>query len=125
VNPAITESIYSDNLYAIKEPFVVVIDTPWAEISEAEKMLLSKILLSVRQSLFSVKLIYSKEYTSVNTGQTTIFLFGTKHTPDIDYYSLSNINGNRLIQAHKLSELDDGRKKDLWAAIKQLMVPPA
>jgi hypothetical protein len=120
MNQALQESIFLDSIYKIEEPLSVILHKPWNTISEDERTLLAKILSSIKQSLQSVTIIHSEIFYVDEQINSTVILFGSKASPAITPYSLVKFGSNQLIQADGLAELNDAKKKTLWAALKQL-----
>jgi hypothetical protein len=120
MNQALRESIFLDSIYKIEEPLGIILHKPWNTISEDEKTLLAKILSSIKQSLQSVTIIHSEIFYTDELVNSTVILFGSKASPAITPYTLIKLGSNQLIQADGLGELDDVKKKTLWAALKQL-----
>ncbi len=120
MNQALRESIFLDSIYKIEEPLSIILHKPWNTISEDEKTLLAKILSSIKQSLQSVTIIHSEIFYADELVNSTVILFGSKASPAITPYTLTKLGSNQFIQADGLGELDDVKKKTLWAALKQL-----
>ena len=121
MNNELIHSIYTESLYSIEEPLLVVLDKPWSDLTVTQIELLSKILTSIKQSLGSVKIVYQKEFDSSSiTSSAKVILFGTKVKPEVTPYTISNINKMMLIQADALDQLDDAKKKSLWTALRQM-----
>jgi hypothetical protein len=113
------ESIFEDSIYKIKEPLHIILNKPWIAISEDERVLLSKIVSSVKQSLQSVTIIHSEVFYTDELVNSKVILFGSKASPAITPYTLVKSGSNQLIEVDALSELDDAKKKTLWIALKQ------
>lgn len=115
------DNIHIQEIYKLKQSLVIVLNKPWALVSEEEKLLLAKILVSIQQSLGSVQILHSEVYSINNlVKNSVVILFGAQASPEISLYTLVNKNGIQLVQADALKELDDAKKKNLWNAIRQI-----
>jgi hypothetical protein len=116
------EFLYQEDIYLINDSILILIDKPWQEISEEEKILLSKILGSVKLSLDKVQIVHAADATldSLKVYQPSkIISFGIhlSHSHELyTHYVAKNIS---IIQSDALQNLDDTLKKSLWGALKQ------
>ncbi len=116
------EYLYSEELYKIKPKVVVIIPRPWEQLRDDETALLSKILGAVRLSLPAVQVISKKEFSlrelkPLNPSHIISFGAPFQDSPDMYEPLVSNIP---VVVAHELRDLDDGRKKSLWSALRQI-----
>ena len=111
---------YSEDLYKITTPMTVVLGQEWTNLSADDRVLLGKILGSVKQNLNSVRIITTKtpEASSFTAG-SKVLCFGVSLSPPIPSYETSAVAGSTFLQADALSALDDVKKKNLWTAMKQ------
>lgn len=116
------EYLYSEELYKIKSKVVVVIPRPWEQLRDEETALLLKILGAVRLSLPAIQVINRKEFSlrelkPLNPSRIISFGATFQDSPEMYEPLVSNIP---VVVAHELRDLDDGRKKSLWAALRQV-----
>lgn len=122
----LSEATYTEELYQIPPPTMVVIATPWNDLEEKEIALLSKILGAVRLSLAHVRII---EMTELDLSKwkerpQKLIGFGIK-TTGIASYEVITTPATQLVMADSLGTLfnDDDLKKKLWISLKQLFFP--
>jgi hypothetical protein len=115
--------LYQEDLYTIPSPVLVVIPRPWHNILDSEKALLAKILGSVKVNIDSVTIVFL-ERVSVDSVSAfkprRILVFGSKFSEGINPYEHVVLNNVSVICADDFSLLDDGKKKSLWIALKQM-----
>lgn len=99
---------YNEELYLIKEKTTVVTSQPWAEIPEADRQLLQKILQSVRLNLAAVTILDQSQ--PAISGK--VIFFGA---PEVK-------TEGSAVHAPSLSQLqnDPAGKQKLWVALKAL-----
>jgi hypothetical protein len=119
MNSDVIKSTYPEELYRISEKLTVVLARPWESLSPEEITLLSKILASVKESLFSVRMMNQPEInTSTLPPGSKIISFGSKVSPSVEPYACHWNDTSFIISADWLSELDDAKKKNLWTALR-------
>jgi hypothetical protein len=117
--------IYTEELYKLPGRVIVLLPVPWETVPEDQVVLLSKILSAARFSLQGVQVLCYKE---VQLSQLTIFnpaviiSFGVVLTPATALYQPETIEDVTIIQSDELSALTDSKKKDLWGALKKLIL---
>jgi hypothetical protein len=115
--------LYQEDLYTVPASVIVVVPRPWHNILDSEKALLAKILGSVRVSIESVTIVYqesvSMQSLKVLKAQK-ILVFGSSVSGGINSYEHVKLDGVSVIRADDFSALDDGKKKSLWLALKQM-----
>jgi hypothetical protein len=116
----IFESTYPEELYLIKPRVTVVIPVPWAEVKEEEKVLLSKILNAVKQSLDSV---FIRQQSHLDLSAWTkkperVLCFSPAE--GLPKFEVLPGNGSSVIVSLPLPELmaNDEAKKKLWVGLK-------
>jgi hypothetical protein len=113
--------LFNEDLYSIPAIITIVINKPWENIAEEDKVLLTKILGSVKLGPQSVRMISRKSVTLDELsaiGANKILIFGSE-TP-VKPYELVQAQGFSVISADELSRLDDAKKKSLWLALKNM-----
>jgi hypothetical protein len=116
----IFESTYPEELYLIRQRVTVVIPVPWSEVKEAEKILLSKILSAVKQSLESVVVKQQPQLDlSVWTEKPERVLCFSP-AEGLPKFEVLPAHGTSVIVSLPLPELltNDDAKKKLWAGLK-------
>jgi hypothetical protein len=117
------ENLYQEELYLIAPSTLILVDKPWNDITDDEKLLLNKILGSVKLSLAMVT-VQHREDTSVNdllpSNVQRLISFGVEVSPIQKRYEFVPVDGLKAIVADGLSDLDDSRKKNLWLALRQM-----
>lgn len=118
------EHLYQEELYNLRDKVIVIIPAAWDGLTEADQLLLAKILGSVKRTLASVQVL------AMATAQITdlliykpsrIIAFGSVvQVPGeiIHPYKTYQHNQISILLADSLGELDDARKKNLWNALK-------
>ena len=121
ISPA--ESLYTEELYKTSSKVIVVLSKPWAEVTEEERTVLSKMLVAVKLSLASVQIIAKKEFSLEDLSAfdpTKVLAFGASLKSTSKLYENFTIKGVSVILAESLEKLDDAKKKGLWLALKQM-----
>jgi hypothetical protein len=120
---SILENLYQEELYLIASSTLILVDKPWVDITDEEKLLLNKILGSVKLSLATVT-VQHRQDTSLNDlvplNMERLISFGVAVSPIQNRYEFVPVDGLQAIVADGLSELDDTRKKNLWLALRQM-----
>ncbi len=121
--PSILESLYQEELYRVPGKVIVIISRPWEEITSGDRILLSKILGSVRLSLASVQIKVCKEFSVTDFRPLTpthIIVFGAVLKNVSNKYEHLSIQDISVVIADELNELDDLKKRSLWLTLKQI-----
>lgn len=116
----IFESTYPEELYLIKPRVTVVIPVPWAEVKEAEKVLLSKILGAVKQSLDSVAIKQQSQLDLSLWGEKPDRVLCFSSAEGLPKFEVLPAQGTSVIVSLPLPELmvNDEAKKKLWSGLK-------
>ena len=121
--PSILENLYQEELYRIPGKVIVVICRPWEEIPAEDRILLSKILGSVKLSLASVQIRVYQEFSIKDfypLAPTHIIVFGATLKNFSTTYEPLSVDNISIIMADELNQLDDLKKRSLWLALKQI-----
>ncbi|HTF21545.1 MAG TPA: hypothetical protein VK658_25880 [Chryseolinea sp.] len=114
---------FGAELYHLPPRVLVVIPTAWDTVSDSEQQLLARILGSVKLSLAAVQIVcgsaFSVEDSSVYQSKA-ILSFGVPVAGVTRPYEVVVIDDVSVIVADVMDALDDARKKNLWAALKQV-----
>jgi hypothetical protein len=119
---ATIESLFQEDLYLLPPRTLVVVEKEWHTYSEAEQLLLSKILGSVKLTLASVQLVTRATFTTDSVAPLNpkqIIAFGAT-SGSLKKYESTQLDGVSVVLADGLDQLDDARKKNLWTALKQM-----
>jgi hypothetical protein len=120
---SVFEDLYQEELYIIAPSTLILVDKAWCDITDEEKVLLNKILGSVKLSLATV-IVQHRQDASVNDllpfNIQRLISFGVTVSPVQKQYEYVPLDGLQIIVADGLSELDDSRKKNLWLALRQM-----
>jgi hypothetical protein len=115
------ETIFQEDIYSIPSPLLIVLAKPWEELSEAELDTLSKMLKAVKLSLASVQIIVRTEFDENDLSvfsPSRILAFGASLKKPFEYYVNINSDDTSIIFSESLDQLDDQKKKELWAALR-------
>ena len=101
---------------------LIIVSKAWDEYSAEDKLLLSRILGSVKLNLASVQIITQDtlSLTSLNSYRPSkILVFGSA-SHGINPYEATQVQGFSVLKADDLQQLDEAKKKSLWNALKNL-----
>jgi hypothetical protein len=120
------EHLYQEELYNLGPKVLVIIPVAWDSLTEADQLLLSKILGSVKRTLASVQVL------TLSEAETDELLF-YRPTRIISLGSSIKASGKSIqpyksfihdkvivLQADSLDQLDDAKKKNLWSGLKEM-----
>ena len=117
------ESLYQEELYRIGGKVVIIISKPWEEVSNAEKILLEKILGAVKLTPSAVQIIACKEFDLKDFkaySPSCIIAFGATLKNSTKMYEPISIENTFLIVADELNALDELKKRNLWLTLKKV-----
>lgn len=117
------EYLYQEELYVLPGQTIVLIDRPWVELSDDERLLLQKILGSVKLTLAQVSILHQAQVTldalrAINAER--VISFGARVIELQAPYQLTMVGEIPVIGADSLRALDDAKKKSLWLALRQM-----
>jgi hypothetical protein len=121
--PSVLENLYTEDLYQVPSKVVVVVPKPWSEITEDERMVLSKMLVAVKLSMAHVHIVSRAQFSLEDFNAfppQKILAFGSAFHASSKLYEHLTVNGTSVILADALGQLDDARKKSLWQALRQM-----
>jgi DNA polymerase III psi subunit len=117
------KALYSEEVYSFSSPVTIVIEVPWADINDSQRQLLSKILLAVKQSLESVRVLSLQKFdlSSYQEKPSKIIAFITP-PKGFGLYEVVKTGDTSVIFSDSLETLitDDSAKRKLWAALKEM-----
>ena len=116
----IFENTYPEELYLIQPRVTVVIPVAWAEVKEEEKILLSKILNAVKQSLDSVVIKQQLHLDLSVWAEKPAKVLCFCPADGLPMYEVLPAQGTSVIVSLPLPELltNDEAKNKLWAGLK-------
>lgn len=123
MNTEILTQLFPEGMYV---PFpaprlVVVIPNAWDRYSDEEQQLLKKILIAIDQDL-TARVVVSPTVDMraiEDFGAQVVLVFGSEVEGNIPLYKESAAGGCAIVRADDLGELDDEKKKNLWAVIRK------
>ncbi len=117
------EFLYQEDIYQASQTTLILINQPWASMSDGDKVLLNKILSSVKVSIDQVTILEATNVSLAALRQynpSKIIAFGTVITESEGFYKNQQLGNITFISSDALYLLDDVKKKNLWAALKQM-----
>jgi len=129
MSSTLTDILFSEELYQIKAPAVIIMDQPWNAFSEAEREQLQKIAdalskrISPKLKLDSFQIVHQPTFdlSSYTPNSDRIIYFG-KPVTGLTYYESIEVNGYRVVLSETLSDLlkNEAARQKLWKALQQL-----
>jgi hypothetical protein len=123
LNVSLFSHLYQEDLYRFTNPVIVVLSRAWDSHGSEEKILLNKILTSVKVDINAVRFIVQPR-TSLSAlsvyGPARVLIFGAELEEALTSYEAVAAQGFIAIRADDLSQLDDQKKKNLWLALRQM-----
>ena len=119
----VTNTIYTEEVYSIPIPVVIVIGVPWSELADDQLQLLSKILQAVRLSIESVRVIFQPGFDSSAWQEkpSKVIAF-VEPKKGINSYEVIQTGAMAIVFSDPLAQLiaDEAGKRKLWSALKSL-----
>jgi hypothetical protein len=115
--------LFQEELYHFSSPVVVVLPRPWNSYSIEEHILLEKILTSVKIDMNAIHVVSRPSLSLAGLqpfSPARVLIFGSDTHPEIPMYQPTPAQGFIVIKADDLTGLDEGRKKNLWLALRQM-----
>lgn len=120
---SVFEYLYQEELYLVPSRTIILLNKEWNETSDEERMLLNKILASVKLSTSTVQIL-KKDDLTVNDllplNPLRVISFGVNISPIQKTFEFVPLDGIPIIVSEPLSQLDDAKKKSLWLALRQM-----
>jgi hypothetical protein len=117
------ESLFQEELYVLPSPLLIILSKPWPALSVDELSTLSRMLNAVKLSLASVQVIVLKDFYVEELAAYSpnrVLAFGAALKSSATLYENISIDGISVIISESLDQLDDGKKKNLWLALKKM-----
>lgn len=115
--------LFQEDLYHFSHPVIIVLPRPWNTYTPEDHALLHKILTAVKVNVDMVKMIVQP---SLDLTKLTIFspervlVFGSEGEEGIALYQETPAQGFTVIRAEDLHQLDEQKKKNLWAGLRKM-----
>lgn len=121
---SVLSSLYSEDLYRISCPVIVVVAQPWEAYTEEDKKMLTKLIYAVQSSPSAVTVLHRTEFSLSdlkNFGPEKVLVFGTSPSDlKLNLHEPTPAQGFTVIRAEDLGELDETKKRSLWGGLKQM-----
>lgn len=118
------QTLFTEGFYRIASRIFVVLPAPWKAVTNEDRELLEKILQSIGASTAGVRVLHAEtailDMLAVHQ-PAGIIIFGSTVNPAVADYQSVSANGIPVVRAGHLSELDNDRKKKLWAALQEFI----
>lgn len=117
---SVFETTFPEELYLLHPKVTVIIPVPWAEVKDEEKILLSKILSAVKQSLDSVVIIQQPKLDLSVFSEKPQRVLCFSPAEGLPKFEALPAHGASVIISLQLAELllNDEAKKKLWAGLR-------
>lgn len=119
---SLAKYLYQEELYNVPPLVTVVLQRPWDEYTPADRELLEKILVNIRQSTAGVRII-THDHPDLKTlgeeGTANVLVFGSD-VDGLEPYVVSSAQGFSVLRADDLPALDQERKKRLWTGLREM-----
>ncbi len=117
------ENIYIEELYQVPTKVTIIISNPWSEVKDDQRLLLFKILSSVRLSLESVRIIHQAQFDLMSIEEKPSRMIAFMAPPKgLALYEVIQTGETSVIFSEPLEKLnsDDAAKRKLWTTLKAL-----
>ena len=116
-------SLYQEDIYRIPPKLTIVLSQPWNKTSEDEKVLLTKILAAVDQTMNEARIVWklSFDLSGWKDKPSKVIAFGAS-APGLPNYEVIKTDNTETVISSSLNELlhDDTAKRKLWQGLRQL-----
>ena len=115
--------IFEEEVYLIAPPVAVIIDIPWSDVKEDQRVLLSRILQAIKLSTEGVRILHLTQFdlSSFEEKPSRVLAF-ISPPKGLVSYEIIKTGSTSMIFSDPLEKLitDDSGKRKLWAALKGL-----
>jgi len=115
--------IFEEEVYLIAPPVAVIIDIPWSDVKEDQRVLLSRILQAIKLSTEGVRILHLTQFdlSSFEEKPSRVLAF-ISPPKGLASYEIIKTGSTSVIFSDPLEKLitDDSGKRKLWAALKGL-----
>lgn len=123
MNHSTLSQLFQEDLYYYTTPVMVVLSKPWDSYNFEEQVLLQKILTSVKVDMNSIQMVSQPSlnlHSLLPFSPARVLIFGSETDEEIALYQSTPVQGFTVIRADDLTQLDEGKKKNLWIALRQM-----
>lgn len=123
MNHSLLSRLFQEDLYYYTTPVVVVLAKAWDAYEPEEQGLLKKILTSVKIDIDAIHMVSMPSLSLkslIPFSPVRVLIFGSETDGEIALYQETPAQGFTVIRAEDLTQLDDGSKKNLWTALRQM-----
>ncbi len=117
------DTTYLEDIYQVPCRTFIIVASPWSELEEEQRSLLSKILQAVRLSLESVRIIYQSNFDLASFEEKPERMIAFVTPPKgLASYEVIQTGETSVIFSDPLEFLntDDAAKRKLWNTLKTL-----
>jgi len=117
---SIFETTFPEELYLLHPKVTVIVPVPWTEVKDEERILLSKILSAVKQSLDSVVVIHQPKLDLSVFAEKPKKVLCFSPAEGLPKFEVLPAQDTSVIVSLPLTELltNDDAKKKLWAGLR-------
>ena len=115
--------LFQEDIYHFSHPVIIVLPRPWNTYTSEDHALLHKILTAVKVSMDSVSMIVQPQLNLKMLDRFSperVLAFGTEGEEDVTLYQETSAQGFTVIRAEDLHQLDEQKKKNLWAGLRKM-----
>ena len=119
----IFKTIHPEEVYSVPPPVTIVIGVPWSELKQGHRELLSKILLAVKHSIDSVRIVHQSMLDLSAWVEKPTHLIAFLSPPKgLAPYEVIQADETSLVISDPFEILieDEAAKRKLWVALKAL-----
>ena len=117
------ENIYFEEIYQIPSKTTIIISNPWSEVKVEQRSLLFNILLAVKLSLDSVRIIHQSQFDLMSLKEKPSRMIAFVAPPKgLALYEVIHTGETSVVFSDPLENLnsDDVAKRKLWNSLKAL-----
>jgi len=118
-----TQHIYQEEVYRVKLTTIILLPCPWADVTEAQRQPLEKILLGLGLSLEAVRIVHQTaiDLSAFAEKPERMIIFHTPPKP-LALYEVHAIGETQVVFAGGLDifNQDEVTKRKFWNALKTL-----
>ena len=117
------ENIYIEEIYQVPPKTTIIISSPWREVKDDQRLLLSNILLAVKLSLDSVRIIHQSQFDLMALKEKPSRMIAFIAPPKgLTLYEVIHTGETSVIFSEALENLnsDEAAKRKLWNNLRAL-----